>query len=805
MTLAALASEQARLGAEPICPFPGLRSFTEAEAKYYFGREDQRDECIRLLQEKRFLAVIGSSGSGKSSLVCAGVLHELNKGLLRGADEHWDQVVLRPGPDPMASLVRALVRRFGGETRKEEIEEKLRGSSRGLAEAVTSLRTANAANHVLIVVDQFEELFRLGKEQQTPERWQNERTTFVRLLLGARSAPNVPVYTIITMRTDFLENCTRFPGLAEALNAGQFLVPELTREQLEKTIVKPVERVGGAISRALVRRVLGDATNVPDALPVIQHALMRTWHHWRKRISQGNVANDTAMGLTDYEAIGELRSALNLHGNEILKQLVSENATEYEESNVVSAVRILFQRITLTNADDKVTRSPTAFETLVRLGEELGIVEPEATLRRIVNAFRADDSRFLMPPAAEELSAETEIDIAHEAVFRTWEMLRGRGGDVPHPGWIAEEHVNGRCYARLAEAARLKRRGEGQFLIEELLVHTRDWWTKFQPKAEWASRYHVLDSSGQAIVEKAKERLLEIDRMGSGSGAAAARNKAYAEYREELRAWHREQFEQSERFLAESVACKQAEVAAKEAREREAIEAKEAALEAREAEVEARQLAQRAELDAQEARARVGAQAFRSRLKNWIILTAAIAAAVLGVLLVELQQAHGTAADLQAKVPDLERRAREANDRVARANDRVASANQLAQEATRQEQRALANQGLAEAKLRETEKARSAKDEELRKTESKLVDQTQRVVTVKSQVDKLSAEKNRLLQDKARIAKENADGSGALEKCRGEREAQHALIDKLRKEVSAGKLGCFFVESKDRALPAPMP
>ncbi len=524
------------------CPYPGLRPFTEMEESAYFGREAQRDECVRRLQLHRFLAVVGSSGSGKSSLVRAGLIPALSKGLLRGADERWRFILLRPGPEPNSALAQAVCQ-LSVATEVLDVERDIQASSRGLADEIA--KRVGSSDHVLLIVDQFEEIFRLGKEQQTPERWHLERVAFIQSLLGARDAG---IYVVITMRTDFLEDCTFFPDLPEALNAGQYLVPELTRADLERAIVEPAKLLGVGMSPALVRAVLNDAVQLRDSLPVVQHALMRTWTHWQSLVRVTEAKSDL-IELHHYKDIGTAHRALDRHGDQLLDALGDD---------LVPVAQLLFQRLTLTNADGKVTRSPISFESLVQIVGARGISDPETGVRRVINAFRDEKSRFLMPPATEQLTA-AEVDISHEAVFRVWKKLAGDGqGQI---GWIAEEHRNGRMYGRLLEAARLKRDGSGQFLDDEHLIFMQTWWSRFAPNVEWGTRYHVLDGDAEAIRVTARSEYIDIDRS-KHTNKTELRRAVHARYRAKLDEWHRSQFRLAMDYLDESVSVKNAKVSA---------------------------------------------------------------------------------------------------------------------------------------------------------------------------------------------------------------------------------------------------
>lgn len=264
-------------------PYPGLRPFRESEAHLFFGRSEQIDELLAELEQSRFVAVLGASGSGKSSLVKAGVLPALHGGFALRVGSHWRIATFRPGGNPIHSLARALAAREvlgDGETdlvvATAQVEATLRRSSLGLAD--TARRSPRLRDgRLLVVVDQFEELFRF---RQTEVRGPGESSAFVRLLIEATRDATAPVDVILTMRSDFLGDCSEFRDLPEMINQGLYLVPRMTRSQLREAITAPAAVGGGAITPRLVQRLLNDAGSDPDVLPVVQHALMRTWDLW---------------------------------------------------------------------------------------------------------------------------------------------------------------------------------------------------------------------------------------------------------------------------------------------------------------------------------------------------------------------------------------------------------------------------------------------------------------------------------------------------------------------------------------------
>ncbi len=245
------------VAARLVNPFPGLRPFYESEQYLFFGRESQVDTMIDKLSATRFLAVVGTSGSGKSSLVNCGLKPALRRGLMSSAGTSWRMAHFRPGSDPIRAMAQALVQPDGlfrtadieGISVQEIVEATLRMSKLGLVDAYEQSVSDQSPN-LLVIVDQFEELFRYrnlqpsaGASQGTDEK----AIAFVNLLLEAAASPH-PIYVVITMRSDFLGDCAQFEGLPEAINGGQYLVPRMTRDERRAAIAGPAAVAGGEIS-----------------------------------------------------------------------------------------------------------------------------------------------------------------------------------------------------------------------------------------------------------------------------------------------------------------------------------------------------------------------------------------------------------------------------------------------------------------------------------------------------------------------------------------------------------------------------
>lgn len=398
-------------------PFHGLRRFEIEDSALFFGRDEQTYEVLRRLRLLHFVAVLGPSGCGKSSLIRAGVLAALQAGYMAD-DGPWQIITVQPGNGPLDAWKNKL-RPHLREGRTEE--DLLTDPSRALD---------TDSGRVAILVDQFEELFqysaRTGRDRDI--------RLFLQSMLSAASGPGSRIHTIITMRTEYLAQCASYATLAEAINEGIYLVPEMNRDQMSQAIVGPIRKVGAEITAPLVDRLLNDAAGQPDALPVLQHALMRMWS--KKRPWE-------PLGLAEYERQIEdlglaassggardtgIAAFISGHAAEVLARLTPEER---------AAAQRIFQVLTELTADGRAVRHATPAADLVSI---TGL--PEKVVKDVIEAFRAEG--FLNVWESEG-SGSSLVDITHEAVARQWGTLRS---------WMVEEARTRRNLQRVAEAAR---------------------------------------------------------------------------------------------------------------------------------------------------------------------------------------------------------------------------------------------------------------------------------------------------------------------------------------------------------------
>ena len=462
-------------------PFPGLRPFAYHDHDYFFGREDQTFALYRLIDRSRFVAVVGSSGSGKSSLVRAGLLPllDIETGETGGRSWLWSE--MRPGDAPLQRLTNLLADLSSDDDpvvasgRRERIAAQVQRSSFGISEALAEIKGVTGKTLVL-VVDQFEELFRYAaagtaRVNLTADdaRARDEAAQFVQLLLEASRAPQQQINVMLTMRSDFIGDCARFHGLPEAVCAAQFLVPSLTRDQLDDVIRRPVEKAGATIDPELVERLLNDCGTELDQLPVLQHCLSRLWDE--AGTSPAGTAPQTGrhLSLAHYREIGEFSDALSRHANEILRDLGPALGL---------AVTQVFSALSELDKEGRAIRRALKFSQLVA---ETGV--NEADIRRVLDRFRAEDCSFVTPPRSEVnmIDAVTRIDVGHEALLRRWEKVSGHGIEL---GWLRAEQQAGERYRGLLAMA-----DSGATLPAHLVDERLAWWNARPRTAAWAERY----------------------------------------------------------------------------------------------------------------------------------------------------------------------------------------------------------------------------------------------------------------------------------------------------------------------------
>lgn len=450
-------------------PFPGLRPFSIEDAHLFFGREDQVDEILLKLNQSRSVTVVGYSGSGKSSLMYCGLIPVLYGGFMTETGPHWKVIVSRPGNSPIENLTNDSIEFLIREGRIEEADRQvhkaiiasvLRNGTNGLVELTKYLQSYSSDN-IFFFIDQFEELFRFkdfGKEENI-----NEATCFVNLLLTGVAQRDVPTYIALSMRSDFIGECASFPGLTQMINDSNYLVPQMSREEKRMAIEGPIAVGGGNISQRLVKRLLSDIGDNQDQLPILQHALMRTWDYWI-----ANHEPSEPMDIRHYNAVGKISQALSLHANEAYDELTIKEK---------SIAEILFKTITEKNAENLEMRRPGKISQIAELSQA-----SEDQVIDVVEKFRKPGRSFLMPGANVVLAADSIIELSHESLMRIWTRLST---------WVDEEFESAAMYKRVSDAAAMYQIGKTNLWRPPDLQLALNWQKKQKPTRTWAQRYDI--------------------------------------------------------------------------------------------------------------------------------------------------------------------------------------------------------------------------------------------------------------------------------------------------------------------------
>jgi energy-coupling factor transporter ATP-binding protein EcfA2 len=470
----------------PPNPFPGLRPFTIDESHLFFGREGQSETIVSYLSKYKFAAVTGASGSGKSSLIYCGVIPLLYGGFIAKAGSNWKIIAARPGSSPIWNLAAAFAEVDINNNAKDSADIQdfyyslLNRHSLGLVDAIKQAFPKDKGN-LLIVIDQFEELFRYKENRESLSEHRDDPRAFIKLLVNIIEQEELPVYVVLTMRSDFIGDCSDYQDLTALINKSNYLVPQMTREDYEHVIVGPLKVAGADIEPRLLQEILNSIENNHDQLPVLQHVLMRTWDFWAK-----NNSITTPLALRDYLAAGKLDNALSLHANEAYRLL-----SEHEKD----VCKILFRSLTERGKEGKGIRRPASVQDI----SEIVQVQPEEIMR-IVDVFREPGRSFLTPSIGTKLTTTTVIDISHESLMRVWDKLRS---------WVDEEASSSQMYLRLVELAGLYQSGRSGLMRSPDLQVAINWRKSQNPNRAWARRYNPAFEKAMVFLNASEKKFLQ--------------------------------------------------------------------------------------------------------------------------------------------------------------------------------------------------------------------------------------------------------------------------------------------------------
>ena len=281
-------------------PFPGSRPFFSSEDQLFFGRDKAVAEILKILLERRFVAVVGASASGKTSIIQSGVI----PALLADMKKEWVPIYIRPGLRPMESLIRGIQRVFSKNISESDVYTFLK-SSQSVGDFILEKGLGNY--HYFIVVDQFEELFTwpLAFKKKRSEK-NPDVMHFISQLMLLIDVAEPQIFVMLSIRSEFLDYCTTYRELTEHLNRSEYLLPQMNRNDLLEAILQPFSLTGATVENGFEEYLLNDLKDVEPQLPLLQHALKKTWDHWKSR---GQL--DMPVTRDDYRSSGRIRNGLS--------------------------------------------------------------------------------------------------------------------------------------------------------------------------------------------------------------------------------------------------------------------------------------------------------------------------------------------------------------------------------------------------------------------------------------------------------------------------------------------------------------
>lgn len=444
-----------------VTPYRGLQYFDVDDSLFFAGRRKLTEELLgKLRSGDRLLAVLGASGSGKSSLVRAGLLASLKQGRIAGS-ETWPQAILKPGEKPLERLVDALVKALPLADDPIELIKKLPEDPRRLHYTVErALREAPAERRLVLFVDQFEEVFTLCTDEA-------QRKALVENLLHASQAEEGRTLVLLTLRTDFFGHCS--PDLAEALSNHHVLVGPMTEDDLRSAIERPAALVGCELEPGLTDLLLEEIEDQAGSLPLLEHALLEIWNRRQGR----------RLTVQAYRDVDGVQGALEQHADKIYEDFV---AAEQE------VCRRVFLRLVQVSEGTAATRRRLALSELGQKNQEV--------VRRLI------DARLLTTDGEENPT----VEVAHEALITGWKLFQD---------WIDNDREALLVRRRLDEAVSewdAKGRDASYLLVGGRLVQAEEWAAR-RPEEVNESQRELLNASVAQRDEQRRRELAHARRL----------------------------------------------------------------------------------------------------------------------------------------------------------------------------------------------------------------------------------------------------------------------------------------------------
>ena len=433
---------------EVICPYQGLQAFDREQKEFFFGRKRLVEAIKQKLDKTPFVPVIGASGSGKSSVVRAGLIPWLEE------EGNWQVLEpIKPGFEPLVELRGAFKSFFKGKDEKQLkafIEDK-DTHPKGLTNIIERLPNSE---RFLLVVDQFEEVFTVCANEE-------ERQRFIELIAQVTEISACRLTVVTTMRADFLEPCLRYLTLRQQIQDQAVLMPPLSGVDLKNAITEPARRQGYTLEEELVFKILEDVGKEPGFLPLLEFALTKLW---QKRDREKHL-----LTLQEYRKMGELTGALDLHAEQVYSyhDFESDSANDKRDEKEQEWIKRIFLRLVRTGEQEKDTRQRQPKANLLLIAGD-GPEEREALSELIDGEGGLVQGRLLV--AGKDKDEAEWIDLAHEALIDGWQQFAQ---------WRTERRDLRRLRDRLSDALRewLKEPDDENLMMGGLLAEVGERWS----------------------------------------------------------------------------------------------------------------------------------------------------------------------------------------------------------------------------------------------------------------------------------------------------------------------------------------
>ncbi len=447
------------------------------DSAFFHGREDLTDWLLAKIRptrhEQRFLAILGPSGSGKSSLARAGLLAALKNGEIRGS-QHWPHVIFKPGAHPLESLALALTQSLRPNDSPSEVSQLARSlgtESHTLhITASLALRGTPGERYLVLLIDQFEEVFTLCKDEA-------QRQALIDNLLYAAREPAGQTAVVLTLRSDFYGRCAAYPELAASISDNTELVGPMTEKELRSAIEEPAKDAHLELEGGLADLLMSEVQGQPGGLPLLQHALLQIWERREERRD-----GRRWMTVAAYREIGGVAGALQGHAEQVFSSFTREEG---------ETCRRILLCLVQVNDQQRVTKRRVSLDELIR---SAGGEADRKAIETVVSRFTAE--RLLT--TGDE--GRPTVEIAHEALLTAWKRLAG---------WIQDQQEDLQTRDRLEEAARewIDNHRDPSYLYSGVrLSQAEDWKARHPGELSSEAQELVTVSVAQREEEQARKR-----------------------------------------------------------------------------------------------------------------------------------------------------------------------------------------------------------------------------------------------------------------------------------------------------------